>query len=168
MIPSVFKGITVIATLLALVIFGLWHFKGVVYDSKSSSGNNSLSFTIIQPTNEGLSISSYKEQSLNLAYSDLLKNLSVDRGKKVWYSGKVFGIENYGGNSFLSVDVSYQGGKWSNTMEVYYPSNPSYGDIVSGDRIKFWGVYGGLVEYKSIAIKNTKVPLVSAEYISVQ
>jgi hypothetical protein len=75
-------------------------------------------------------------------YASLVADGSAYLDETVYFMGKVASVDATGGSDHyeLGVDVTYQGGTWTDPVVVSYVGTP----LVPGDVVEFVGVYIGL------------------------
>lgn len=124
-----------------------------------SSGNYNTSST---ESRTELSKDEIKATAVNdLTYDELMRHNESYIGKMVHYKGTVLQVHNiYGNNYQLVIDISksFMGG---DMVHLNYEGER----FLEDDRVEFYGIVKGLIDYETIFGGTTTIPEINAEIL---
>lgn len=105
----------------------------------------------------------FREEAKTIDYDQLIKDASDYKGEKVVYTGQIFQIQEFAGESIILLSVTDEGyGFWTDNIWVDYAGEI---DSAEEDIITVYGKITGSKEYETQIGGSTYVPRMTAKYI---
>ena len=105
----------------------------------------------------------FREQATTIDYDQLIKDPLDFKGEAVTYTGQIFQIQEFAGESIILLSVTDEGyGFWTDNIWVDYAGEI---DSAEEDNITVYGKITGSKEYETQIGGSTYVPRMTARYV---
>lgn len=108
----------------------------------------------------------FKNQSIDIAYSDLARNPDIYEGKLVKFTGKVIQVSE-GDNNYAKYRVAVND-DLNFIFLATYTRKDNESRVLEGDSIDTWGIFNGLISYTSIMGAKITIPDIDVNYLSIK
>ena len=110
----------------------------------------------------------FKDECETFSYEEIARDPDDYIGKKARFTGEVIQVMQQGNSYTLRVDITKTRWGYDDTILVSYSAKDGDSRILEDDIVTMYGLLGGTYTYETVMGNSLTVPLLYAEYISIE